>query len=629
MTGFSAVVLAASLAAGSGEFDRAAAEGAARIAIASIKERILKTARASDDLKKAMLDEPMSAVKRSDAENLCRDIYLKASAEELAREAGIVFARLAAGRRTEDAFPSGLVATASVLSENDMEVISRGPFKKAFSRAREEACKEQAEGLALEIRPSMTEADNDDDTALGISLARRIAASQSRPVFEENFKYISEKMVKPIIADARKEKKRQAEYVRRVRSDSLAPSALSADIASKLAANVADRAAKAPNPAMAWGVFPSVTNVTLRNNVERRIDRHYETLVVETPLGVTGESIAGQILSDIRAHAKPADSERIVVTTVSAKLLTDALVAAVKAAPENERAELTEHLKGRMTAKGIVKAAGGRIASDVTPLWRKARAAVVENEFGEVWPELHARTWYPPAETADEISARSDYAEALKAWRRIPALAPLADGRVSLEETAEKADAGVAAAFELARAAIAAQSSIVENEMPGVLRESIARKDSFWSKTPDLKEIVAMLTAATEKRWEQTKGVTLWPVAGTAPSNAEEQHAALFPSVRRKIEFIARIILEEMEKDPQEREKPPEPKPPEPVQSEDESKEELCKITFEVKGSSVTVKAEKGGEIIAERTGKATAAGFENAVREVGAIVGRKVLLLK
>lgn len=629
MTGFSAVVLAVSLAAGSGEFDRAAAEGAARIALSSIKERILKTARASDDLKAAMLAEPVRAVKRSDAENLCRDIYLKASAEELRREVETVFTRLAAGRRVEDAFPSGLVATASVFTEKDLQTISRGPFKKAFSRARKAACEEQAEGLALEIRPSMTEADNDDDTALGISLARRIAASQSRPVFEENFKYISETMVKPIIADARKEKKRQAEYVRRVRSDSLAPSALSADIASKLAANVAERAAKATNPAMAWGVFPSVTNVTLRNNVERRIDRHYETLVVETPLGVTGESIAGQILSDVQAHRKPADSERIVVTAVSAKLLTDALVAAVKAAPEKERAELTEYLKGRMTAKGVVKAATSRISSDVTPLWRKAREAVVENEFGEVWPELLARTWYPSPETADEISARSDYAEAVKMWRRIPALAPLVDGRVSLEETAAKADAGVAAAFELARAAIAAQSSIVENEMPGVLKESIARKDSFWSKTPDLKEIVAMLTAATEKRWEQTKGVTLWPVAGTAPDNADEQHAGLFPSVRRKIEFIARMILEEMEKEPEEREKPQEPKPPEPTPSDEEPKEELCKITFKVTGATVSVKAEKGSRVIAERTEKATAAGFEKAVREVGAIVGREVLLLK
>lgn len=629
MTVFSAVVLAVSLAAGSGEFDRAAAEGAARIAVSSVKERILKNARSSKSLKDAMLAEPVRAVKRSDAEDLCRDIYLKASAEELKREVEMVFARLAAGRRIEDAFPSGLVATAAVLTKKDMGVISGGPFKKAFAAARKEACDEQAAGLALAIRPSMTEADDDDDTRLQITLSKRIAASQARPVFEENFKYISDKIVKPLIADARKEKKRQAEYVRRVRSDSLAPSALSSDIALKLAANVEERAAKAENPAMAWGIFPSVTNVTLRNNVERRIDKHYESLVTETPLGVSGESIARQILSDIPAHRKPADSERIVVTAVSAKLLTEALVAAVKAAPPKEREELTEHLKRRMTAAPIVKAAGARIASDVVPLWRKTREAVVENEYAEVWPELYARTWYPSAETADEISARSDYAEAVKGWRRIPALASLAQGRMSLEETAAKADAGIAAAFELSRAAIAAQNSIVENEMPGVLAESIARKDSFWSRTPDLKEIVAMLTAATEKRWEQTKSVTLWPVAGTAPENAQEQHSGLFPSVRKKIEFIARMILEEMKKEPEEREKPPEPKPPEPTPSEEEPKEELCKITFEVTGASVTVKAEKGSKVVAQRTEKATAAGFEKAVKEVGAIVGREVLLLK
>ncbi|MBO5775375.1 MAG: hypothetical protein J6R63_05135 [Kiritimatiellae bacterium] len=629
MTGLLAVVLASSLALGNSEFDRSAAEGAARIAVKSIKERILKSTAWSKDLKEAMLADPAKAAKRADAEKLCREIFLKASAEELKREVNTVFARLATDLRIEDAFPTDLVVSASVLTEKDKSAILNGSFKNAFSNARKEACEEQAAGIALQIRPSMIEADNDDDKALQLSLAKRIAQSQARPVFEENFKYISEQMVKPIIADVRKEKKRQAEYVRRVRSDSLSPSALSADIASKLADNVSERAAQAQNKAMAWDIFPSVTNVTLRNNVERRIDRHYEASIAETPLGVTEQSLEKDILGNIKAHRCAVESERIIKTASTAKLLADALTAAVKAAPEKERAELANYLKGRMGVVSVVKAVDTRIASDLVPLWRKTRNQIVEKQFGEVWPELNSRIWYPDAETADDISSRSDYADAVKAWRHIPSLVPLAEGRVALEETEGKADAAVAAAFELARAAIAAQSSIVEQEMPGVLAESIKRKDSFWRSTPDLNEIVSMLTDATQKRWEESKNATLWPVAGSAPENAQEQHSQLFPSVKKKIESIARMILKEMEKDPEEREKPPEPQPPEPVESEEEPKEEVCTITFSVSGASVTVKAEKGSRVVAERTEKATAFGFEKAIKEVGAIVGREVLFLK
>lgn len=627
MTGFFAVLLATSLAAGSGEFDRAAAEGAARIAVASIKERLVRSHAPADELKDAMLADPAKAVRRSDAEGFCRDIYLKSAAALLAGEVADVFGRLASSRRVEDAFPSGLVASASVFTDGETAAMMQGSFKKTFESARREACGEQAKGLAVGIRPSMSEADGDDDAALQRALSMRIAASQSRPVFEENLAFISEKMVKPIIADARREKKRQGEYVRRVRSDFFAPSALASDIASKLAVNVAERSGKAANPAMAWGIFPSVTNAVLRGSVERRIDRRYASFIAEVPLGVTGESLTSDILSDKTAHRKASDSERIARTSASAALLAGALEAAVKAAAENEREELSRYMKGRAGAGEVAKAAAARVSSDVVPLWRKARAGVVAREFAAIWPELAERTWYPSPETADDVTARPDYAQAVKAWRSMPQLAALVRDRASLEETSAKADAAVRAAFELARAAIAAQSSIVDNEMPGVLAEAVARKDSLWRRTPDMREIVSMLVSATMERWGETKSATLWPVAGSAPENASEQHAELFPSVRKKIELIARMIFKEMEKEPEERRRQPEN--PESASSDEEPEEELCTITFEMAGRSVKVKAEKGSRVIAERTEKATAAGFEKAVKEVGAIVGREILRLK
>jgi hypothetical protein len=138
-----------------------------------------------------------------------------------------------------------------------------------------------------------------------------------------------------------------------------------------------------------------------------------------------------------------------------------------------------------------------------------------------------------------------------------------------------------------------------------------------------------MLTTAAEERWIETKNSTLWPRAGSAPENANDQHRELFPSVKKKIESIARMIFKEMEKEPEKREEPKKPQEQTPQQSEEQIQEELCTITFEMSGRTVKVKAEKGSRVVAERTESATAAGFEKAIREVGAIVGRDVLKLR
>jgi hypothetical protein len=623
------IILSLSLASGSKEFDRAAAEGAAKIAVSSIKERLLKTDQHSDVLKGAMLKEPAKAVKCADAEVFCRQIYLKTSSDKLKNEVDAVLKRLAGERGVENVFPPELVESVKILTPQEERSIAEGPFKKSFALARKEACLEQAKGLAVKIRPSMIEADNDDDKVLQKKLVERIASSQSKVVFEENYTFISEKMVKPIIEDARKEKKRQAEYVRRVRSDSLSPSALSKDISEKLAANVSERSKKVDNPAMAWGIFPSVTNETLRNNVERRIDRHFENTIAEIQLEITEEILRGEILSDIAAHRKALDSQRIIESAYCAKLLSSSHSAALSAAPEKERDELSAYLKSRMSARNIAKAAKSRIDAGVTPLLSKARLSVVNEQYARLWPELERRTWSPSPELADDICSRADYGEAVKAWRRLPQLVELSKERDSLEEVDIKADEGVAEAFELARSAISAQSAIVEKEMPVVLEEAISRKDSLWRRTPNLNEIISMLTTAAEERWIETKNSTLWPRAGSAPENANDQHRELFPSVKKKIESIARMIFKEMEKEPEKREEPKKPQEQTPQQSEEQIQEELCTITFEMSGRTVKVKAEKGSRVVAERTESATAAGFEKAIREVGAIVGRDVLKLR
>ncbi|MBO7720912.1 MAG: hypothetical protein J6T01_00745, partial [Kiritimatiellae bacterium] len=253
-----------------------------------------------------------------------------------------------------------------------------------------------------------------------------------------------------------------------------------------------------------------------------------------------------------------------------------------------------------------------------------------------IWPTLADRTWYPPAELADGVAARSDYAAAVKAWRKAPemaALAKAAAGVTVMEETAADADASVSAAFDLARNAIAAQNAIVGEAAPAVLGEAKARKTSVWRSTPDLKAIVDMLTGMVEERWRERRVATLWG-DGERPANAAEQHAELFPSVRRRIELVARSILEQMEKPKPEPETKPEPeKEPETPEKSDGSSDEEQPMEFSIvvrrEGGEVKVKLDQGRKTIAERSARAEMTDYSKAMKSIADKLGRDILKLK
>ena len=118
-------------------------------------------------------------------------------------------------------------------------------------------------------------------------------------------------------------------------------------------------------------------------------------------------------------------------------------------------------------------------------------------------------------------------------------------------------------------------------------------------------------------RWDGRR----WRVQ-VQPTNAEEQHVSLYPSVRRKIELVARKILEEMNI--------PKPETPEESSEDSESEEELLEFTISVSktASGVEVKLLKGKEPVVERTVDGKFAPFDGAMREVSKRLGKDLLKL-
>jgi len=632
MTLFS-LVLAASLASGNVEFEQASVNAAVDIALGQLDARLAERGLATNFLERVMLEDPAACRTRAEAEALCRQRYRDELDRVYRERAKEILSELGSDRA-----PAEPDAKA-------MDAVAARHFAAAFAADRTAACAAQAGRIALTVKPDEADLETKGDDEARVWLTDRIANARGLSVFEENLKYISEQIVDPVLADARKERKRQREYlVSKARCDVYSPERLATELEAKLRADVAERNAKCDNPLFAWKVFPQTLRTSLTNAVERRLLRIVEKEIESVPFAIDTNAVRETIIADPVAHRDPTASEGVFRANYAKDILECAIIQAEQSAPAAERAAFGSYVRDRTDSPDLDRKVDARLKRDTLPKWRVARAAIAQAEADRLWPAFADRTWYPEAELADRTAARSDYAAAVSDWRSAPELEVYARAGVqALAESDAAADKSVAAAFDLARNAITAQRAILAEVHPSVLAAAKDLSKGLFTSTPDLAAVTEMLTKQVEQTWSERRVETLWG-DGPKPANAEVQHRELFPSVRREIELVARQILEEMEKreETEERQepKPEEPKPPEdpppeeppPEETppeEEKPEEELCTILFEMKGGEVTAQAKRGSSLVAERKAKATAAGFENAVREVGAVVGREIFKLK
>ncbi len=615
----SVMLLAAALSAGNAEFDRVAAEGAARIAARRHATVLAEKGPGDGVLRQAMLAESGAHAARAESERKCRGIFAEKVKESFEAECREIRCRLELPDDFELAW-----------SEADGRKLDAA-FPRAFDAERKAAVAEQAKGIVSTIRPTEAEFESREEGKLRAELTERVAKGQSKPVFEENKLYISEKIVDPMIKGAYAERRRQREYLMRARCESVAPGRLGKELSEKLLENVAAHRAKEKDAYRAWGVFPSVLKDALPAAVERRtIDRLVSQVEVQ-PLVVDVAAVEAEIAKNPAAHVKKGESEKAFAGVYGRRILDGSLVAVLKDAPPAERAELEAFLKEHLQGEAVTKAVERVVRREVMPKWKAAREAVAAKQLADWWPSLADGTWHPSAELADETAARSDYTAAVRDWRKTSALGGLASaggGKPVLEETGARADAHVAQAFDRARGAIAAQNKIVDRAHPAVLAELRA-----GGGRPKLQSVVERLSAVTQETWDDSRMATLWP-DGKLPKNADAQHRELFPSVRRKIELLAKTILEELseprpdEKKPEE--KKPEESPPEETPEEATPEEEQAfTISILRRGENVKVKLLKGRMPVVERTLDAKMDAFGSAMREVSDRVGRDFLKLR
>ena len=668
-----AVLLAATLSSGNAEFDATARDGARAIAVSRAKAELSEKGPAPGALERAMLADPAAYEKPAEAERLCRGVFAAEAARQFAEKVRAIDDRLGIGsnkvgvesnrvgvgsnkvgvesnrvgvesNKVSATHASNPTLNDPILTLNDpnstlidpnLPLIVDRHFAAAFAAERKAAVEAQAKTIVSATRPAEADFDSKEDWELREQMLQGVLNERKAPVFTENRQFINERIVEPVIQDARREQKRQAEYLMRARSDAAAPSKLAAELKSRLEENVKERRAKAEDPSKSWGVFAGTFERAVGPAVERRTLSRLERRIDAASLEVSAESIAKAIAENPAAHVKSGESEKLFRGTYAAQIEASSVDAAVAEAPDGERAELREYLAARLGDERVRKSVESKLQKDVLPKWREARAEAAAKQAAETWPALEDGTWCPSPELADSVAAKSDYAKAVREWRGekgMEALAGASGGRPLMEEAERRADSGVAAAFDVARNAIAAQNQIVDASHAAVLEESRRRRDEFWTKTPDLKAIVGLLTGEVEKRWDESRVETLWPDEAKRPANASEQHRALFPSVRRKIELLAKVILEEMNEPKPEEEKPPEEKPPEetpPEETPEEPPEEEIELAISVKrsGGTIEVELKQGESTVESATVPAKKDDFENAMFKVTGAMSRLLKL--
>ena len=192
----------------------------------------------------------------------------------------------------------------------------------------------------------------------------------------------------------------------------------------------------------------------------------------------------------------------------------------------------------------------------------------------------------------DSLCAKPDWKGTLAGWMKcaeLAAAAPELAAGVELEETIAKADRFVAAALERARSARAVQLSEVD-------AEAVKAKEKFAAEAreghkPKFEEVKGFLAGAVRAAWDAAREETLWKDAGKRPSNAALHHAALFPSVERRIEEKAKEIVASIEEP-----EPPKPEEPAPSESDEEPEEVAAAVSFASEDNRIVVTLTVAGE---------------------------------
>ena len=612
-----AAIFAGRAGAQSADLDRASAELAASLVLKDLREELRAKPADPAALRDAMLEDPAANADPAAAERNMALAHSNALARAFAGEARALLDRLAAPAPRTDRFGAAFLADAETAPPDAIAAASAASFPAAFAQARAAAVRAQAEKLDAKVRPEPAEVESLPRDELSRALSARIEAAQGFAVFHENRAYIEKSLAGPILDDAFAQRDAQREAVRRAGASAsgFAPSVIETNVVGALLAHLAERRAADPN-AFVYGPFPSSTGEVARAAAEARAAARFAESAAAAPVPFDEAALERAIAANPAAHRRRDDSLAAFEPALRDRVREAATADLLARAPAAERDECAAFLRDRAASDALAKPVADRVRSQLRPRLEALRAGFARKQFETLAPPLAAGIWVPDEAEVDAVCAvENDFRKTLRAWRRAPVslfstIDRLAPEEQILEETAALFDKAVPAAFESGAAARSAQHKIVDD-----LYDDVKRTVAGLKTTPTVETIKSLYASRAALAWTDARPGAIGLAAG---AEDDGRYLDLFPSVREKIERLARSILEALEKEKAPPEATPEPKPPQPDAPPEEPKAIAveCDLVFDRKGDEFEVRVVAETKELGRFTCPADPRKFDREIRD-------------
>ena len=603
------------------EFDRSNAELAASLILDKLKDDVLAAPPGPDVLEAEMETDPGKYVEPDEAKRKLQRQYRDAMDLRYREEAGKYLDRIAGGAGRDGAFAPEFLASALALPSNRLDDAVAAGYPGTFATARANACARQASALIADIKPAEREFDEMPLDRLSAVMTERIAAAQRKPVFVENLEHITRNLVQPILEAAEAQRAAQRTFLERHPVEAWTPGRIGAALEAGLTNFVAE---SAPRHRVAYGVFPSVAAAVPGIAEGRALDK-FARVLEETEPTVDAAAALAEIERSPEQHRAPEDSLEAFAPEMSERLVREGLARCIPLVPAGEASAFDEFAKTALEHERIERTVSNRVVKVLQPQLRTIRGVAARRQMEKLFPALAAAEWFPSPALVDFAGEAVDYRKTVSAWRALPEMASVAQTaqrEAMLVETEEELDGAVREAFDRSQRARARQHRIVDDVF-----EAMRSRLKAEGGTVDLEVAVATYSETVVTVWEGDRTGVLWGGAEIArPSNADRQHAGLFPSTSEKIRLKVKSILESIEKE-KNPEKPPEPTPetPPPPPEELERIKLDCQFAFTRKGGEIVVSLIVGGET---RGSVACAHEPDAYRRQLGGAVGGAVSAL-
>lgn len=580
-------------APGVAEFDKSTAELTASLLLERLQNDVLNADPDAKSLETEMTAKPEKYIDPDASKTELESNFRDGIASRYREEALKYLDRLAGESGRTAMFSDTFLKTAIELPTDKLtETVSR-TYPDAFRSARGDVCKKQAAIIISGIQPTEKEFEETPRDKLTDILTGRVAAAQNGPVYKENLFYISEQIVKPMLADAESQRNAQRSFVERQPVDGWTPLVIGQALQAGVTKFVAESAPRLRDEGkVTYGLFPSVS-VSIGPAAENRAYDKISRVVDETVVPVDSASILTEIEGHPLDHKNAADSLKAFAPQMEEKLRAEALVRCSPLVPEEEKAAFSTFAATAMNAGRINEAISNRVRNVLLPQIKAIREECAQRQLVKLFPDIVSGKWCPSGALVDAVCAQVDYRKAVKGWpdfAEMESFAVTSREQPLMHETEKKLDDAVVAVFDRGRKAQTRQHGIVDDVFDEMKTQLSAEKE-----LPVLDAAVALYAEKVLGIWGGERDKVLWGDDAEKPENADVQHAELFPSTMEMIRLKVKSLLESIEKERQEEVQPVNT----PTDSSAPEVPELikldCRFEFDQKNSAIELKFYSGG----------------------------------